>query len=300
MKKRAGVNFMAGCVFALALAGASYAASGEGYRADGESAVAGEDVVSGMLALAGVGKGDVVYDLGYGDGRIVIEAARRFGCRGQGIYCDPHTIDTSVQAARDAGVGGLVSFSAQDVAQADISSASVVALYLLPRDGVRLRPKLLSELRPGTRCISRDFSLGRWRPEGRIYLGGNNVYYWVIPANISGVWKWSGPGNERYLLKIGQVFQDACGYLDAWPVRGRVTSVRIFADKISIALETEYAAQTRVRIFRGTVRGDLIEGVEEKQGGSSAWTARRTPGTAGSIDPDQEQSSVVEADQQKE
>jgi hypothetical protein len=251
------------------------------------AARASEDVkvVNGMLRIAGVGKDDVVYELGYGDGSIVVEAARRFGCSGAGIYCDGRRIAESTSYAQAAGVAGQVSFKEQDLFTASIADASVVAIYLLPKDGIRLRPKLFAELRPGARCVSRDFPLGTWRPDGRSIVEGSNVYYWVIPANVSGVWKWRGTGNQRYSLKIGQVFQEASGDITAWPLRGKVRSMRVRGDNFLLTLETEYAARQRTVNFEGRVSGDIIEGFGEEDGVRFPWKAQRVAGSEQPIEP---------------
>ena len=139
------------------------------------------DAVSAMLKLAGVGKDDVVYDLGSGDGRIVITAARRYGARGVGIDIDPVRIAEGERNARTAGVAGRVRFVNQDLFDADIGEATVVTLYLLPRLNLRLRPKLLAELKPGARVVSYGFDMGEWAPERSVEVGSSAVYLWIVP-----------------------------------------------------------------------------------------------------------------------
>lgn len=124
-----------------------------------------DDVVVRMLELANVGRGDVVYDLGCGDGRIVIEAARRFGARGVGIDIDPRRIAEAEVNARRAGVERLVTFRIQDALETDVSNASVVTLYLLSSLNVRLRPRLTRQLKPGARIVSHSFAMGDWEPD---------------------------------------------------------------------------------------------------------------------------------------
>jgi SAM-dependent methyltransferase len=137
--------------------------------------------VSAMLKLAGVKKSDVVYDLGSGDGRIVIAAARQYGARGVGIDIDPARVAEAERNARAAGVEKRVRFVRQDLFDADIGEATVVTLYLLPRVNQRLRPKLLAELKPGTRIVSYGFDMGDWAPERSVEVGSSTVYLWVIP-----------------------------------------------------------------------------------------------------------------------
>lgn len=136
-----------------------------------------------MLKLAGVKKGDVVYDLGCGDGRIVITAAEKFGARGVGIDIDPQRIKESQENARKARVTDRVRFVNQDLFEADIREATVVTLYLLPWVNLKLRPKLWSELKPGTRIVSHSHDMGDWPPEKETEVNGHRIYYWTVPAN---------------------------------------------------------------------------------------------------------------------
>ncbi len=139
------------------------------------------DVVRAMLRLAEVTSRDVVYDLGCGDGRIVITAAKEFGARGVGIDIDPARIAESEENARKAGVSGRVRFRTEDLFEADIREATVVTLYLWPWVNLKLRPKLLRELRPGTRVVSHCHDMGDWTPERQIEVDGHRIYLWRIP-----------------------------------------------------------------------------------------------------------------------
>jgi SAM-dependent methyltransferase len=140
------------------------------------------DVVAGMLRLAGVKSGDVVYDLGCGDGRIVIAAAQRAkGVRAVGVDIDPRRIAEAEANARKAGVADRTRFIQQDLFQADLREATVVTLYLLPSLNVRLRPKLLEELKPGTRIVSHGFDMGDWKPARVARAGNSDIYLWIVP-----------------------------------------------------------------------------------------------------------------------
>jgi len=139
-------------------------------------------VVTEMLKLANVKKGDVVYDLGAGDGRIVIAAAKDFGARGVGIDINPERIKEAQENAQKAGVTNRVTFRNEDLFEADISQATVVTLYLLSDVNLRLRPKLWSQLKPGTRIVSHSFDMGDWEPEKQVEVDGHQIYYWTIPA----------------------------------------------------------------------------------------------------------------------
>ncbi len=143
-----------------------------------------EKVVAEMLKVAKVKKSDVLYDLGSGDGRIVITAAKKFGTRGTGIELLPALVQEARDNARKAGVSELAKFVEGDIFEANISDATVVTLYLLPAVNMKLRPKLL-ELRPGTRIVSHNYDMEDWKPEKTIKLnlsdGEHTVYYWVVP-----------------------------------------------------------------------------------------------------------------------
>ena len=143
-----------------------------------------EKVVAEMLKVAKVKKSDVLYDLGSGDGRIVITAAKKLGTRGTGIELLPSLVQEARDNARKAGVSALTKFVEGDIFEANISDATVVTLYLLPAVNMQLRPKLL-ELRPGTRIVSHNYDMGDWKPEKTITLklpdGEHTVFYWVVP-----------------------------------------------------------------------------------------------------------------------
>ncbi|MHC0062713.1 class I SAM-dependent methyltransferase [Nostoc sp. UIC 10890] len=143
-----------------------------------------QPVVDAMLKVAKVGKNDVLYDLGSGDGRIVNTAAQKFGTRGVGIDINPERIQEANDNAQKAGVTDRVKFVQQDLFTTDFSEATVVTLYLLPEVNAKLRPKLLSELKPGTRIVSHAFDMGDWKPEQTLTVDGKTIYYWVVPEQV--------------------------------------------------------------------------------------------------------------------
>lgn len=144
------------------------------------------ETVAEMLRLGEVKAGDVLYDLGSGDGRIPIAAARQFGVRAVGIDIDPERIAQANQNAKEAGVTKLVTFRNEDLFEADFREATVVTLYLLPSLNEKLKPKLLAELKPGTRVVSHDFDMGGWEPEREIEMdNGHRIFLWRIPAKGS-------------------------------------------------------------------------------------------------------------------
>ena len=140
-----------------------------------------QEVVEDMLRLANVQKGDVLYDLGSGDGRIAITAARKYGIKATGIDIDPERIREANENAKKAGVTNLVQFRLEDLFTADFKDATVVTLYLLPDLNVKLRPKLWNELKPGTRIVSHQFEMGAWKPEKRLESNGRTIYFWTVP-----------------------------------------------------------------------------------------------------------------------
>lgn len=171
------------------------------------------DVVERMLQMAGTGPGDLVADLGSGDGRIVIAAARRFGARGLGIELDGELVRVSEENARRAQVAGRVRFVQGDVLTAPFAEATVVTVYLLPELIGRLQPRFVNELRPGTRIVSHAFRMAGWRPDRAetMKLSGEHpgqgdestLYLWIVPADVRGTW--AAPGRR---LRIEQNYQD--------------------------------------------------------------------------------------------
>ena len=143
------------------------------------------DIVETMLRMAAVSKQDTVYDLGCGDGRIVITAAQRYGARGVGIDIDPERVAEATQNVAKAGVADRVKILRGDLFEADISAATVVTLYLLTDLNLKLRPKLLRDLKPGTRVVSHAFAMGDWKPERSADVSGTTVYLWRIPPRAA-------------------------------------------------------------------------------------------------------------------
>ena len=141
-----------------------------------------EAVIEAMLDLAQVTRDDVVYDLGCGDGRIVVAAAKRLGARGIGIDIDPQRITEADALARREGISDRVTFILGDLFRADFSDATVVMLYLQPQPNLLLRPRLLAELRPGTRVVSHSYDMGDWIPDEVRRVAGRRIYLWIIPA----------------------------------------------------------------------------------------------------------------------
>ncbi|BAK66309.1 putative methyltransferase [Sphingobium sp. SYK-6] len=140
-----------------------------------------QPVVEAMLAMAKVGDGDILYDLGSGDGRIPVTAAKTFNIRAMGIDIDPQRIREARENAQKAGVTDKVTFKQEDLFKTDFSEATVVTLYLLPTLNEKLRPRLLKDLKPGTRIVSHDFLMGDWEPERSEEVAGKMIYMWTVP-----------------------------------------------------------------------------------------------------------------------
>lgn len=166
-----------------------------------------EAMVEAMLKLAEVGRRDVLYDLGSGDGRIVVEAALQRHIRSVGIELDPLRVAEAMEYAALSRVEHLVDFIEDDIFTAEIGEATIVTLYLLQSVNVKLRSKLLSELRPGTRVISHAFDMGDWQADERRELSGTRLYKWIIPAQVAGQWEWEGLDGTPYHLELTQRYQ---------------------------------------------------------------------------------------------
>jgi SAM-dependent methyltransferase len=258
------------CLLITSSVGAQHSS---GRKPDVHFVVTRQPVVEGMLRLAAVHKEDVVYDLGSGDGRIVITAAKRYGARGVGIELDTGLIRTATRKARDVGVADRVRFLRQDLFATDISSATVVTLYLGPALNLKLRPMLYRALRPGTRIVSHGWDMGDWQADARHEVDGRSLFFWTIPANVSGAWRWQARDGRAEVALLEQRYQRASG---AW-IRGAdsvpIASVRLVGDSIAIRA----ARGGEVFRFTGRVRGDAIHGTIMRSGKPPAvWAARRT------------------------
>lgn len=174
-------------------------------------------VVEGMLDLAAVGAGDHLVDLGSGDGRIVVAAAKR-GATALGVELGTDLVRRAREAARFEGVEDRARFLRADLFAAPIRDADVVTLYLLPAVNLRLRPKLLTELRAGSRIVSHAFAMGDWRPDAHREVAGANVYLWVVPAVVGGHWHLALADGRIAKLELEQRFQGVSGRLDGQPI----------------------------------------------------------------------------------
>ncbi len=251
------------------------------------------EVIEDMLRFAELKKGDILYDLGCGDGRIVIAAARRAGIRAVGIDIDQERIRESREYARIAGVENLVEFRRADIFEADFSEATVVTMYLLPDVNIRLRPTIL-KLRPGTRIISHQFDMDEWQADRMTYvpvdLYVHTVFLWIIPANISGLWDWSLNLNQKKTdcrLEVSQAYQFFSGKLYLGEQVIHIPETRINGPEVEFSVILPGTTDTEL-IFSGRAEGDLLEGtatlVQGKKNSRQAWKAARRPGTASTIE----------------
>ncbi|GBC99327.1 Ribosomal protein L11 methyltransferase [bacterium HR17] len=247
------------------------------------------EVVREMLKVARVGPNDIVYDLGCGDGRIVITAIKEFRAkRGVGVDIDPQRIRESNENAQKAGVTDRVRFLQQDLFQTDIGEATVITLYLLPSVNLRLRPKLFRECRPGTRIVSHDFDMGEWEADRTLRVRGpyreHTVYYWVLPAGVAGTWRWSvstPQGERRYALRLRQRFQKVSGEVAADGQATPITNAQLVGTHLRFTVIREIEGQKVTMRFSGQVSGDTVRGTVTIQGGPFAgkreWVAKRDP-----------------------
>jgi SAM-dependent methyltransferase len=249
-----------------------------------------EDVVSTMLEIAQVGKEDIVYDLGCGDGRVVIAAAQKTGARGVGVDLDPERIKESRENARRADVTDRVNFYRQDLFQTQIGEATVVMLYLYPEVNLKLRPKLFHELKPGTRVVSHSHDMGNWESDRtRTASNGHRVHFWTIPANVTGIWEWVMSGEkERYVLALRQEFQKITGKLQWGTDEIPINNPELKGDRIRFAIERRLNGELHTLIFSGRVQGHLLKGTvqEMSKDGQEGkpWQATRNPSSMMSLD----------------
>ena len=220
-------------------------------------------VVDEMLRLAGVGPQDVVYDLGSGDGRIVITAVRKFGAvKGVGIELDNHLIYQSEESARQANLEKRVTFLQQDFFKTDFSEASVVTLYLLPGVMRKLRERML-QLKPGTRLVAHDFDFDDWKPDRKTTVR-KNVFLWIVPARIGGRWqvRVGLPGDEFVFdMELRQNYQELDGFARFGKEPGGLWEPRIEGDRVNfVVVDSRDRENEATLYFQGRTTGTAMEG----------------------------------------
>lgn len=244
------------------------------------------DVVAEMLRMADVGEDDIVYDIGCGDGRIVIMAAEKMGAHGVGIDINPQRIEESRANAVRAKVTDRVRFIEQNFFDADISEATVLTLYLLSSVNLKVRPIIFRQLKPGTRVVSHNYSMGDWKAEQTKNIGNHTVYFWVVPANVSGLWGWTipaGTGEVDYTMQIDQQFQEIHGTVTEGSSKLPLYNLKLQGDLLQFNVEKKMDGQRVSLFFEGRVSGNSIEGNVKSVAGSvtneSRWRAKRDPST---------------------
>jgi hypothetical protein len=229
-----------------------------------------ERVIRRMLQMADTTSRDVVIDLGAGDGRIPIYAAKHFGARAIGVELEANLVRLAREKARAQGLSHLVSFFQQDLFEADLSGATVVALYISPGVMTRLKPRLL-QMKPGTRVVSHHFLLDDWEPDETIRLEGRSAHLWLVPAAVRGAWSVQIPGRD-FALRIEQRYQalKTAGERDGAPIP--VIGAQLRGTEIRF---TAFDPDGHSRHFSGTVDGEWMWGDSEGEGiAPLPWRAR--------------------------
>ena len=239
--------------------------------ADAPFVVTLSTVVDTMLKMGRVNANDYLIDLGSGDGRIVIAAAKQHGTHGYGVELDPNLVRTAQREAQRQGVAGRVTFEAENLFNIDISKATIITMYIGESVNMRLRPMLL-KLKPGTRIVSHDFDLGNWPPDEKVTIPVPNKPYgpprsdimlWVVPADFSGTWTWKLPvaGAEAFHeARFEQKFQMLDGKGSIASQQAAIGSPQIRGDIIRFVMGAEVAGKATWREFEGRISGDTITG----------------------------------------
>jgi hypothetical protein len=243
-------------------------------------------VVDVMLLMAEVKKDDMLYDLGSGDGRLVITAAKRYGARGIGIEIDPRLLTVATRNAFRAKVEDKAQFREADLFTSDFKDATVITLYLLDTLNERLRPQIFAQVKPGTRIVSHAFRMGDWIPdaERKLTIDGRpyEAFFWVVPANISGRWKLTGTGKIKGLpgeVVVEQTFQD-------FIVRTADGSALLGEGKVNgseFYVTLPAGSRGKPTRFTGTIEGNRIDAVLPEQG--LKWQGEREPGSEKPLEP---------------
>lgn len=240
-------------------------------------------VIDEMLRLANVTSKDFVMDLGSGDGRVLITAAKKFGARGLGVELDDHLIYQSEASAAQEGVTDRVRFLQQDLFKTDLTPATVITMYLLPGVMMRLRPILL-DLKPGTRLVSHDFQLGEWDPDVTTQIR-KNTFLWIVPAKVAGKWQMKialpgGDGPSTFTLELRQKYQVIDGIAQFDGRHAQIWEPRLSGDRLSFVIVDDRDRDTEASLyFEGRVAGNVIEGSIRRGMGNAqtthVWRATR-------------------------
>jgi len=248
-----------------------------------------QNVVDTMLEIAKIGPGDYVIDLGSGDGRMVITAAKKYGARGFGVDLDRKLVALANRNAARAGVADRAVFYQRDLHETDVSAATVMSIYLLPEVNLMIRTRLLATLKPGTRIVSHDYGMGEWRPDfftemaapGKTVGIGerSKIYYWVVPGRAAGRWVWRLARDGKpveFELALQQNFQAIEGTLKSGKSTARAESARLTGENIAFSATldgTRYEFSGRIynHAIEGTAR--VVRGTESRE---LPWSATRS------------------------
>jgi hypothetical protein len=254
------------------------------------------NVVEAMLDIAKVGPEDFVIDLGSGDGRIVIMAAKKYGARGFGVDLDGALVAEARREAERQGVQARAEFFARNLFVTDIDRATVLTSFLSPRVNIDLRPRLFKELKAGTRVVSHEFDYGNWKPDAHVRVAvpnkrygppSSDVYLWIVPANAAGRWQWQlpGDGGECEAL-LEQTFQVVRGSGRAAGRPARIENPRISGEEISFTFVTNANGREVRSELHGRVAGDSIRGKARSPGAAAELEWQATRVARGTIDID--------------
>jgi hypothetical protein len=250
-----------------------------------------QNVVDRMLEVAKVTGKDFVIDLGSGDGRMVITAAKRYGARGFGVDLDRRLVILANQLAVKNGVADRAKFYERDIYQTDLSPASVVTIYLLPEVNLMMRPRLFDMLKPGTRVVSHDYDMGEWPPDLTFTMDAPNkpvgrdktskVFYWVVPAKAAGKWRWrvaDGGAQRDFELSLNQNFQKVEGTLTGDGKSVNIEDAKLNGDTLTFVAKLDGSTRQE---YSGRIVNHGIDGtVRTSRGGAQAqqagWSAART------------------------
>lgn len=247
-------------------------------------------VVDEMLRMAKVGPKDFLIDLGSGDGRMVITAAKKFGARGFGVDLDTVLLNLSIVNAQREGVADRAWFIEQNLFETDLSKATVITSYLLPEMNAQLRPGIL-DLKPGTRVVAHDYDMGEWRPDEERTLavpekkvgdpGVSYIFLWIVPAKIAGRWQsqlQTGSRPATWEFEFTQRFQKFDGIAKSGNLKIKLRTTTLKGDQLSFRFFTKPGDNSTRHEFKGTVKGDLIEGTLKLGSGAGQkqlpWSAQ--------------------------
>jgi SAM-dependent methyltransferase len=247
------------------------------------------DVVERMLRLAEPKAGEYLIDLGSGDGRIVIEAAKRYGARGLGVDLEPRLVKLASENAKAAGVEALARFEVRDFFEMDFSGADIISAYLLPEVNLKLMPKLL-KMKPGTRIVTHDYDMGPWQADETMELpvaeklvgpmGRSKVFLFIVPADARGTWRSNLPAHGgRWEFRVAQEYQKLDVKAYAGSREQAVRGIRLRGEEIRLVMTGLVNEKPSTQAFKGVVKGDRIDGEVTISNGEDKrtlpWTATR-------------------------